>query len=63
VSNNKIKLHSEDKFENDFLSWLNEIDWTVNRAKEVDKEYKRKSNEIIYWNLLKEQLIKFLDSS
>ncbi len=61
MSNNKIKLHSEDKFENDFLSWLNEIDWTVNRAKEVDKEYKRKSNEIIYWNLLKEQLIKLND--
>ncbi|CCC41943.1 type I restriction endonuclease subunit R [Haloquadratum walsbyi] len=63
-----VSIPSEQGVERSYLSWLDGLGWEVHGqdgsrgANVLDVEYERRSNEVIYWNLLAEQLIVINDS-
>lgn len=62
-----VSLPSEQAFERDVLPWLDRVGWETHGmdggrgAKILDEVYGRESHEVIYWDLLAEQLIKLND--
>lgn len=55
----EVEIFTESGVEKDILAWLEEnLDWECYLAKELGREYGREKTEVIYWNLLREQLIK-----
>ncbi len=59
-----VSVPNEGGVERSLLSWLDAVGWEVHGqdgsrgANVLDGKYDRRSNEVIYWNLLKEQIIK-----
>lgn len=58
-----VSIPSEQGVERSYLSWLDGIGWETHGqggsrgANVLDTEYERRSNEVIYWDLLAEQLV------
>jgi type I restriction enzyme R subunit len=56
-------LPSEGGVERSLLSWLDGVGWETHGldggrgAKVLDQQYDRNSNDVIYWDLLEEQII------
>ncbi|TKX68562.1 type I restriction endonuclease subunit R [Halorubrum sp. SP9] len=62
-----VSVPNEGGVERSLLSWLDAVGWEVHGqdgsrgANVLDGKYDRRSNEVIYWNLLKEQIIEIND--
>ncbi|MDB9247918.1 type I restriction endonuclease subunit R [Halorubrum ezzemoulense] len=62
-----VSVPNEGGVERSLLSWLDAVGWETHGqdgsrgASVLDGKYDRRSNEVIYWNLLKEQIIKIND--
>ena len=62
-----VSIPSEQGVERSYLSWLDELGWETHGqdgsrgASVLDAEYNRRSNEVIYWDLLAEQLVAIND--
>jgi type I restriction enzyme R subunit len=62
-----VSIPSEQGVERSYLSWLDELGWETHGqdgsrgASVLDAEYERRSNEVIYWDLLAEQLVTIND--
>ncbi len=58
-----VSVPNEGGVERSLLSWLDAVGWETHGqdgsrgANVLDGKYDRRSNEVIYWNLLKEQII------
>ncbi|MWV40710.1 type I restriction endonuclease subunit R [Natrialba sp. INN-245] len=58
-----VRTPTEDGVERSLLSWLDAVGWETHGsdggrgAGVLDEEYDRRRNEVIYWNLLAEQVI------
>ncbi|TKX82182.1 type I restriction endonuclease subunit R [Halorubrum sp. SD626R] len=62
-----VSVPNEGGVERSLLSWLDAVGWETHGqdgsrgANVLDGKYDRRSNEVIYWNLLKEQIIEIND--
>ncbi|MDS0261887.1 type I restriction endonuclease subunit R [Haloarcula sp. S1CR25-12] len=62
-----VSTPSEGGVERSFLSWLDGLGWETHGqggdwgANTLDDAYERRSNEVIYWDLLEEQVIRLND--
>ncbi|MFC7325494.1 type I restriction endonuclease subunit R [Halorubrum rutilum] len=62
-----VSVPNEGGVERSLLAWLDAVGWEVHGqdgsrgANVLDAKYDRRSNEVIYWNLLKEQIIEIND--
>ncbi len=62
-----VSVPNEGGVERSLLSWLDTVSWETHGhdgsrgANVLDETYDRRSNEVIYWNLLEEQVIKLND--